>query len=124
MLRPLLNSRHLGGYEKLASVLELTLPPLIVLLTLLLGLLVANSMVCLSVPVSPTVQTILAVSSAIMTLAIFVHAISPFVVFGLPWSYLLLVPYVPFYAVWKFLVSLHGTPKAWVRTAREEIVKQ
>jgi len=66
----------------------------------------------------------LAISSLTMTLAVFAHAVAPFVVFRLPWSYLLLVPYVPFYAFWKFLVSLRGTPKAWVRTAREEVVKR
>ncbi|MGO9597066.1 MAG: glycosyltransferase family 2 protein [Isosphaeraceae bacterium] len=124
MLLPLLKSRHLGWYEKLASALELTVPPLILLLALFATLFLANLLVCLSTPASRTVQTFLAISSLTMTLAVLAHAVAPFVVFGLPWSYLLLVPYVPFYAGWKFLVSLRGTPKAWVRTAREEVVKR
>jgi cellulose synthase/poly-beta-1,6-N-acetylglucosamine synthase-like glycosyltransferase len=124
MLLPLLTSKHLGWYHKLTSALELTVPPLIVLMALFLALVLANSFVCRSAPVSRTVETFLVVSSVTMTSAVFAHAIAPFVVFRLRWSYLLLVPYVPLYAVWKFLVSLRGRPKAWVRTAREVVVKR
>jgi cellulose synthase/poly-beta-1,6-N-acetylglucosamine synthase-like glycosyltransferase len=124
MLLPLLRSPNLGWYQKLTSVLELTVPPLIVLVALFLALLLANSLLCLSASVSSMLQIFLVFSSVTMTLALFAHAISPFVVFRLPWNYLLLVLYVPFYAVWKFLVSLRGKPKGWVRTAREEVVNQ
>ena len=119
MLLPLLMSRHLGWYQKLASPLELTVPPSMFSCLFFVTLFLANLLVCLSTPASLTVQTFFAVWSLTMTLAVLAHALARFVVFGLPWSYLLLVPYVPFYAVRKFLVSLRGTPKAWVRTARE-----
>ena len=55
-----------------------------------------------------------------MSLAIGIHAVSPFLIFHLPWAYLLILPYLPFYAVWKFTVMLRGRPSQWVRTPREQ----
>ena len=59
-----------------------------------------------------------------MSLAVAIHAISPFLIFDLSWSYLLILPYLPFYALWKFLIALRGRPSQWVRTPREQPVNQ
>ena len=50
------------------------------------------------------------------------HALSPFLVFRLPWNYLLTLMYVPSYAIWKFFVGLRRRPTSWVRTFRENPV--
>ena len=62
-------------------------------------------------------------SSLLMSLALMVHAICPFLVFQLSWSYLLSLLYLPVYAVWKLPAMFSRKPTQWVRTAREETVK-
>jgi hypothetical protein len=52
-------------------------------------------------------------------LTLSVHAISPFLVFRLPWKYLSALIYLPAYAVWKLGVLFRGRPERWVSTREE-----
>ncbi len=123
-LPPLLRSPHLGLLEKFASVLELTMPPMVMLIFYYLCAVTANVLVLRSAGVAAALALFLTVSSCVMTLALLVHAICPFFVYGLPWSYLWTLFYVPFYAFWKLLATLGARPTQWVRTAREEPAKR
>ena len=118
---PLLRSRSPESGQKLASLLELIMPPMVPLLVFYLVILIANAAVLL-LGNPGAMAWALAGSGVLMTLAIAIHAISPFLLFGLPWSYLLILPYLPFYAAWKCMVLLQGRPKQWVRTLREQPV--
>ena len=117
---PLLRSRFLNPVRKITSLLELIMPPMVPLLAYCLGLLIANATVLLVASPGGAMAWALAGSSLLMVVAVTVHAVSPFLLFGLPWSYLLILPYLPFYALWKCMVLLQGRPKQWVRTPREQ----
>jgi hypothetical protein len=123
VLMPLLRSTHLNLTEKLASVLELTTPPMVLLLVHYLCLVAANLLVLLGTHHSAGLTAFLIGSSFVMSLALMVHAICPFVVFQLSWNYLLSLLYLPVYAFWKLPAMFSGRPTQWVRTAREESVK-
>jgi hypothetical protein len=56
---------------------------------------------------------------AIATLALVVHAISPFLASLLPWRYVLSLVYFPYYVFWKLLVMAQGAPNRWIATHRE-----
>ena len=49
-------------------------------------------------------------SSLLMSLALMVHAICPFLVFRLSWNYMLTLLYLPVYAVWKLPAMFSGRP--------------
>jgi cellulose synthase/poly-beta-1,6-N-acetylglucosamine synthase-like glycosyltransferase len=117
---PLLRSRFLNPIHKLTSLLELIMPPMVPLLMLCLGLLIANGTLLLVANPGSAVAWGLAGFSVLMVVAITVHAISPFFLYELSWSYLLILPYLPLYALWKCVISLQGRPKQWVRTPREQ----
>jgi hypothetical protein len=53
-----------------------------------------------------------------MIVAVGGYAISPFLAFGLPLSFLPTLAYIPVYAAWKASVRLGGKPTQWIRTAR------
>jgi hypothetical protein len=121
LLLPLLRSRQLSWLEKLPSLIELTMPTLVVLLSICALLLALNlGILATGVSVLPAiVVSLLLLFSLLPILAMGLHALSPFLVFRMSWSYLLLAPYIPFYAIWKLLVALRGTPRHWERTSRE-----
>ncbi len=123
VLVPLLRSTHLNLIEKFASVVELTMPPMVLLLFYYFCVIGANLVILLGTQHSPWLSALLIGSSLLMSLALMVHAICPFLVFQLSWSYLLSLLYLPLYAVWKLPAMFSGRPKQWVRTAREEPVK-
>jgi len=122
VLVPLLRSTHLDLTEKFASVLELTMPPMVLILVDYLCVVAANLLVLLGTQHSAGLTAFLIGSSFLMSLALMVHAICPFLVFRLSWSYLLILLYLPVYAVWKLPAMFSGRPTQWVRTAREEPV--
>ncbi len=124
MLLPLLQSGRLSWIEKTTSVLELTMPPMMALLILYHLVLAANLLVLFCVPMAGLSRLFLAGSSVLMSLALAIHAICPFLVFQLSWNYLLIFAYLPFYAFWKLLISFRRRPSQWVRTPREQPVNQ
>ena len=121
---PLLRSRHLSVIEKIASLLELTMPSMVPLLTFYTSILVANLLVLSQASAGRRSASVLVTSMRLMSLAVGVHAISPFLIFALSWSYLSIVTYLPFYALWKFTIALRGRPSQWLRTPREQPINQ
>jgi cellulose synthase/poly-beta-1,6-N-acetylglucosamine synthase-like glycosyltransferase len=119
---PIMRSRHLNLIEKTTSLLELTMPSMVSLMAIYVCLLFANGWALVSFwPALTTwVSILLLTSTCLMTPALVLHAYAPFVVFRLSWSYLLVLIYLPIYAVWKFYIKLGGRPDQWVRTTREQ----
>jgi cellulose synthase/poly-beta-1,6-N-acetylglucosamine synthase-like glycosyltransferase len=120
-LGPLLRSERLGLLEKLSYVLELTMPATTTLLLLYVVLLVGNVLAVASPGTAgfAAIDGFLILSSGLATLAILAHALSPLMVFGLPWTSLLPCVFLPYYMTWKFLLAFRGKPSVWVRTPRE-----
>jgi cellulose synthase/poly-beta-1,6-N-acetylglucosamine synthase-like glycosyltransferase len=118
---PLLRSERIGPVDKALSLLEITLPPLGLLLSwyAVLVLLDLLAIIPLSV-MDPLARRTLSSCVAIMTLAVALYAVSPFIAMRLPLRYARTLALFPIYVGWKILVRLGGRPTAWVRTAREE----
>jgi hypothetical protein len=51
------------------------------------------------------------------------YAVGPFLIFGIPWRYLLTLARLPHFALWKAWIALQGRPTGWVRTAREPLTR-
>ena len=117
---PVLQCSKLSLFERFASAVELKTPPMMKLLGLFMILAALNLAVVWMhpQPLSDLLPLSLLVSSLLMIVAVLGYAISPFLVFNLPLSYLLTLAYVPVYAFWKISVRLGGKPTQWVRTAR------
>lgn len=120
---PLLRTRKITAWDKLLSLLEITLPTM--------GLLISSYAVLASVDLlavtllpssGPVAWWILASGASIMTTAVGLYAVSPFIALQLPGRYARTLGLVPLYFAWKVLVRLGGRPKTWVRTARETAV--
>lgn len=123
-LVPMLKSPEIGPFAKLAAATELTMPPLVGLVFYNLLLLAANLLLVVYGSLPAAVALVLLGFSLLMGLALVLYGLAPFLVFGLSWKYLLVLLYVPFYAIWKLFTSLHGRPTQWVRTPREQPIKQ
>jgi cellulose synthase/poly-beta-1,6-N-acetylglucosamine synthase-like glycosyltransferase len=120
MLGPLLRSPHLGWLEKLAAVLELTMQPMSELIIIYTGL---SLLLCLAIPGIYAshhyrLLTLLYIAETIATLAIVVHALSPFLLSFLPWRFAACYGYIPYYIGWKLVVLAGGRPGRWIRTTR------
>jgi cellulose synthase/poly-beta-1,6-N-acetylglucosamine synthase-like glycosyltransferase len=123
VLLRLVRSPHMSLTNKMASVLELTMPPMVSILLSYLCVVAADLFILFGTD-HPTWQSAFLIGSIlIMTLALLVQALSPFFVFHLSWSYLLSLLYLPVYAAWKLPAMFSRKPTQWVRTAREEPVK-
>ncbi len=123
MVMPLVRSRHLNLIEKIASLIELTMPPMVLLLVYYLAVTAVNLAILIGTTHAGWLSAFLIGSSLLMTLAFIVHALCPFVVYHLSWSYALTLLYLPVYAIWKLPAMFGKRPTQWVRTAREEPVK-
>lgn len=108
--------------ERFVSAVELKTPPMMTLLGffLILALLNAAAIYGFADPFSHVVPWLLLGTGALMIAAVGGYALSPFLVFGLPASYLATLAYIPFYALWKISVRLGGKPTRWIRTARTD----
>jgi cellulose synthase/poly-beta-1,6-N-acetylglucosamine synthase-like glycosyltransferase len=119
-LMPLIRAGRIGLGDKLLSVLELSFPPMALLLSAFAALVALDLLTILSVPATTSVVWWMLVScGAIMTVAIGLYTVSPFVAMALPWQYAKALVRAPAYIVWKVLVRLAGRPAGWVRTPRE-----
>jgi cellulose synthase/poly-beta-1,6-N-acetylglucosamine synthase-like glycosyltransferase len=117
---PLIRAGKIGLGDKLLSVLELSFPPMALLLSAFAALVALDLLTIMSVPATASVVRWALVScGAIMTVAVGLYAVSPFVAMGLPWRYAKTLARAPVYIVWKVLVRLAGRPTGWVRTPRE-----
>jgi hypothetical protein len=118
---PLLRSRSLGLAERLSALLELTIPPMMEFLALV-ALIQLSGLWALSgvaPPAEGMVGGSLAFMLALSVLTLGLHAISPILVFRLPWKYVSALIYLPAYAVWKLGVLFRGRPERWVSTREE-----
>jgi cellulose synthase/poly-beta-1,6-N-acetylglucosamine synthase-like glycosyltransferase len=120
MLGPLLRSPALGPIEKMAALIELRMPGLVVLASAVVG----SMLFCLWLLVTkrgsaadPPVAALLMVN-ALSSGALALYVFSAFVVFSLDWRLLLSLTRLPLYAVWKLGTVLRRRPTRWIRTAR------
>jgi cellulose synthase/poly-beta-1,6-N-acetylglucosamine synthase-like glycosyltransferase len=121
LLRPLLRSPHLRPLEKVASLVELTMPTTVSLCLayLVLSLAAAARLPDIVGRWGLASHALMALCWLIATLALAVQFVSPFLLSFLPWRYGLSMVFFPYYACWKALVALRSPPKAWTRTMRE-----
>jgi cellulose synthase/poly-beta-1,6-N-acetylglucosamine synthase-like glycosyltransferase len=115
------NSPHLNLAAKIGSILELTMPTMARLAAVFVALTVLNLAAVMSIasPENPMAFWALVATQSLMTLALTLYGLSPFVVLRLPWQYAITLACFPVYAVWKLTASRGGKPREWVRTARE-----
>jgi 1,2-diacylglycerol 3-beta-glucosyltransferase len=119
-LMPLIRSGRIGVADKALSVLELTIPPMALLLSLFVALAAPDILTALYVlPAASGAGWVLISCAAVMTIAVGLYAVSPFVAMRLPWRYAKTLVRAPVYIAWKMLVRLAGRPAGWVRTPRE-----
>ena len=59
------------------------------------------------------------VSHSIATLALAVHALSPFLVSLVPWRFGLCLSLFPYYVFWRVIVLGKRGPRSWIPTKRE-----
>ena len=120
-LGPLLRSKPIGWREKLVAFFELSIPTMATLLPVYLGLVTLDLLAFWETLSSsgPMIRGTLLAFSLLMTASLSLYAISPFVVMRVPWRCASTLILFPIFIAWKFLVSLRGRPKEWVRTARE-----
>jgi len=121
MLGPLLRSSHLGWIERIAAIIELTIPATITLVAAYVLLLVSAILRLPDLAASREYLLFYFIffSLTLASLALGLHAISPFLLGLLPWRFANSLFYLPYFALWKTLVSLQGHPQGWLRTARE-----
>jgi cellulose synthase/poly-beta-1,6-N-acetylglucosamine synthase-like glycosyltransferase len=120
-LGPLLRSSHLGWIEKTAAVIELTMPSMITLGASYLVLVVTAILRLPDLAASKEYLLFyfMAFCLTVASLALALHALCPFLLGLLPWRFANSLFYLPYFAIWKTLVSLHGRPQNWLRTTRE-----
>jgi cellulose synthase/poly-beta-1,6-N-acetylglucosamine synthase-like glycosyltransferase len=121
MLGPLLRTPHLGPVEKIAALIELTMPTAgsLGVAYLFLSLLVAARSPGMLDRCGPTFLTLMGLGHATATLALALHLVSPFLLSFLPWRFGLSLLYFPYYVCWRALVASRPAPPTWVRTVRE-----
>ena len=121
MLIPLLRSPHVGWREKAAGVAEITSPPtaLLALAYLILTVLAAFAILDGNSHRAYYALAIVGVAHFVATLALAVHALSPFFASLLPWRFILSLGYFPYYLIWKLAVLARGGPDRWIATKRE-----
>jgi cellulose synthase/poly-beta-1,6-N-acetylglucosamine synthase-like glycosyltransferase len=109
-------ARSLGIGKRLAYLIELSMPPLVRLVSLAIAITSFSALVAWRFPLAfwPAVSLLV-----ISGLAIVLYLISPFLAFGVPARYLLDFMHIPRYALWKAMVSRREKPATWIRTERE-----
>jgi hypothetical protein len=119
-LLPLLRAGGISLGDKLLSVLELSLPPMGLLLSCFAALALLDVLAVLfAPPAGPVLAGLLLSCCAIMTAGVGLYAVSPFVAMRLPLRYAATLAWAPAYFAWKIVVRLAGRPAGWVRTQRE-----
>jgi cellulose synthase/poly-beta-1,6-N-acetylglucosamine synthase-like glycosyltransferase len=118
---PLLRSNRHRFWEKALMVCELTMPSLAALVVAYAAVVLADGLLMLGAPssASPSFRPVLLGCVALMTTALALYAMTPFVRLRLPWRYALNVFSFPVYLIWRLRVTLRGRPDQWVRTPRE-----
>jgi cellulose synthase/poly-beta-1,6-N-acetylglucosamine synthase-like glycosyltransferase len=119
-LGPLIRSGRIALGDKLLSVVELSIPPMALLLSAFTVLTALDVLTALYLSaVASAIPWVLVSCAGIMAAGVGLYAVSPFVAMGLPWRYAKTLVRAPVYIGWKVLVRLAGRPAGWVRTPRE-----
>jgi cellulose synthase/poly-beta-1,6-N-acetylglucosamine synthase-like glycosyltransferase len=121
MLGPMLRSRHLSWPRKAAAIAELTSQPTshIALFYLLLSVAMCFAIPAMIVQKHYLLMAFVCISHLLVTLALAVHALSPFIVSLIPWRFATSLFYFPYYIIWRLRVLAKGDPRSWVPTQRE-----
>jgi cellulose synthase/poly-beta-1,6-N-acetylglucosamine synthase-like glycosyltransferase len=121
MLGPVLRSPHLSWLRKAAAIAELTTHPTshVALSYLLLSAAAAFAIPGMISNKQYLLFAFIIVSHSIVTLALAIHALSPFVVSLVPWRFALSLGYFPYYIFWRLVVLAKGGPLRWIPTQRE-----
>ncbi len=121
MLGPLLRSSHLGWFEKGAAVIELTMPATLTLFATYLVLIVIASVRLPDLLVRNEYFFFYSNASclAVATVALVTQALGPFLLRMVPWAFATSLFFLPYFAIWKTVISLRGAPRSWLRTTRE-----
>jgi hypothetical protein len=121
MLGPVLRSRHLSWLQKAAAVGELTSQPTshVVLIYLVLCAAAAFAIPDTIAFKRYALFTFIIISHAIATLALTIHALSPFIVSLLPWRFAPYLIFFPYYVLWRLVVLANSGPRSWIPTQRE-----
>jgi len=101
-------------------VMDLAFPPL---MTLLMCLLVAFGLQLRAnlYPGHLGIMRWLLPVHCLMASVLLTYALSPLVTLGLPVRYLTSLAALPYYALWKVIMTTGRRPTAWVRTPREPV---
>jgi cellulose synthase/poly-beta-1,6-N-acetylglucosamine synthase-like glycosyltransferase len=120
-LGPFLRKQGLSPLERLASIMELTIPPMIWVFLIYVTMFALNAaaLVAPAVQALPVVWGALIAFQVVITVALGLYAVAPFLAMRLPLRYASSLALLPVYLGWKVLVSRAGRPDQWVRTARE-----
>jgi cellulose synthase/poly-beta-1,6-N-acetylglucosamine synthase-like glycosyltransferase len=118
---PLLRSNRHGFWEKIFMLCELTLPTLAALAVFYGALALADGLFLLGAPPpgGQFLRPVLFGCLTLMTTALALYAVTPFLRLRLPWRYGLSAISLPVYLIWKLRVAFRGRPEEWVRTPRE-----
>ena len=119
----ILTSKKLSLPSKTLSLLDLTFPPLMKLASLLLVAITIHPAASVFSSLGYPAVRLLPLHAA-MVMSLSIYAISPFLVLGLPWKYLMSLTVVPYYLAWKVIVSFRSRTRSWVRTERESVINQ
>ena len=121
MFRPLLQTPHLSWPRKAAAIVELTSHPTshLALFYLLLSVALWFAIPEMIAQKQYFLMAFLCVSHSFATLALAVHAFSPFIASLIPWRFASSFFYFPYYIFWRVRVLVKGGPRSWVRTPRE-----
>lgn len=118
-----LRSTHMTAWDKSLSALELVMPTMAVLAGLYLLATTLDLAGIVAGGIRGPIAWMLIASAGLMTTALALYAVSPFLTLGLPWKYARTLASFPFYMVWKILIGREGPPTQWVRTEREPAQK-
>ena len=121
MLGPVLQSPHLTWPQKAVALEELTAHPTshLALFYVILSLAAAIAIPDLYSKGHHLSTAFLCVSHSIATLALAIHALSPFVASLVPWRFAASFLFIPYYIYWRLLVLTKGGPDSWIPTQRE-----
>jgi cellulose synthase/poly-beta-1,6-N-acetylglucosamine synthase-like glycosyltransferase len=115
---PLLRSRKLGPFRKVAYLIDLFYPPISTLLLVLVAAMSIHIGALFEASLLPASLWLLPVHG-FMVLALAIYGVSPVIVMGTPARLLLSILDLPYYVAWKALVTWNNKPTGWMRTERE-----
>jgi cellulose synthase/poly-beta-1,6-N-acetylglucosamine synthase-like glycosyltransferase len=121
---PLLRSSRIGLLAKMAALIDLTMPTMVALVSLLAAFLLFSAGFPLMSPRWGQDRLFLSllVFTALEAGALLFYGALPFFLFSLRWNVLLSAVYFPIYAIWKLTTVFPSRPTQWIRTPRERTI--